>query len=56
MICSLLFFILHLLIVNFHCVVSANGCRLTKSNHLNLDVLCDCVIFYCVIFCFFGDP
>jgi hypothetical protein len=28
---------------------------LVKSNHLIYGVLCDCVIFYSVIFCFFGD-
>lgn len=37
-------FVLYLLIVDFLRVVSANGCRLVKPNHLNL-VVCDCLIF-----------
>jgi hypothetical protein len=35
-----------LLLVNFSWIVSANGCRLVKPNHLNLAVLCDCLLFY----------
>jgi hypothetical protein len=45
-----------ILIVNFLQVISASGCRLIKPNHLNLLVLCGCVIFYSAIFCFIGDP
>jgi hypothetical protein len=45
-----------ILIVNFFRIVSASECTLVKSNHLNFGVLCDCVIFYYVIFCFIGDP
>ena len=35
----------HLLIVDFLRFVFANGCRLVKPNHLNLCVVCDCLIF-----------
>ena len=35
----------HLLIVNFVRVISASGCRLVKPNHLNLCIMCDCLIF-----------
>jgi hypothetical protein len=52
---SVVLFVLHLLLVNILRVVSASRCRLIKLNHLNLDVLCDCVIFNCVILCLFGD-
>jgi hypothetical protein len=41
-----------LLLVNFSLIVF--GCRLVKSNHLNFRVLCDCVIFYSLLFYFFG--
>jgi hypothetical protein len=45
-----------ILTVNFLRVVSASGCQLIKPNYLNLGVLCDCVILFYAIFCFFGDP
>ena len=35
----------HLLIVDFLSVVCASKCRLVKPNHLNLCVVCDCLIF-----------
>jgi hypothetical protein len=38
---NLILFVFHLLIVNFFRVIFANGCRLVKSNHLNVGVLCD---------------
>jgi hypothetical protein len=44
------------LLVNIFWVVSASKYRFIKLNHLNLGVLCDCVISYSVIFCFIGDP
>jgi hypothetical protein len=48
-----LLFVLHHVIVNFLLlVISISRCRLIKPSHLNLWVLCDCVIFYYVIFCF----
>jgi hypothetical protein len=53
---SVLLCVFHLLLVNILLVLSANGCMLIKPNHLNLDVLCDCVIFYYAIFCFIGIP
>jgi len=52
---SVLLFVLHLLLVNILWVISISGCRLIKLNHLNLCVLCDCVIFYYNILCFIGD-
>jgi hypothetical protein len=38
---SQLLFVLSLLIVNFFQIVSACGCKLVKSNHVNLGVQCD---------------
>ena len=35
----------HLLIMDFFQVVSASGCRLVKSNHLNICVVCNYLIF-----------
>jgi hypothetical protein len=52
---SVLLFVLHLLLLNIFQVVSAGGCKLIKPNHLNLGVLCDCIIFYYAIFYFIRD-
>jgi hypothetical protein len=51
-----LLFVLHILLVNILRVVFAGGCKLIKPNHLNLGVLCDCVIFYYAIIYFFVNP
>jgi hypothetical protein len=39
-----------LLLVNFSWIVSASGCRHIGPNHLNLGVLCGCVVFFILHF------
>jgi hypothetical protein len=43
----------HLLVVDFLQVVSASGCRLVKSKHLNLCVVCDSLsLLLCILLIF----
>jgi hypothetical protein len=44
-----------ILLVNFSWIVSASGYRFIGLDHLNLGILCGCVIFYFALFYFFGD-
>jgi hypothetical protein len=46
----ILFFVLHILLVNFFWIVFANEYRLIKPNHLNLGVLCNWLLFSILLF------
>jgi hypothetical protein len=43
-------FLLHLLLVNFFQIISANGCKLIKPNHLNLGIFCVIDLFSIMLF------
>ena len=43
-----------ILLMNFFKIVTVNEYKFIESNHLNLGVLCSCIIFYFALFYFFG--